>query len=116
MTPKLSYQNSTYRTLHKPTLLLVIPDPKFYVSDGWTLKLKAGAEGTPFQGGLYHGRILLDQDYPMKPPRYIGRTTQGSGLRAQHSGLNTQGSGLRPSGSGFKTMIGLLSTQGDLFD
>lgn len=27
-----------------------------------------GADGTDFEGGVYHGRILLPPEYPFKPP------------------------------------------------
>lgn len=30
-----------------------------------------GPSGTDFDGGLYHGRILLPPEYPMKPPNII---------------------------------------------
>lgn len=30
-----------------------------------------GSEGTDFEGGIYHGRILLPVDYPFKPPNII---------------------------------------------
>jgi Ubiquitin-conjugating enzyme len=30
-----------------------------------------GPEETDYQGGLYHGRILLPPDYPFKPPSFI---------------------------------------------
>ena len=30
-----------------------------------------GPVGTEFEGGIYHGRILLPSDYPMKPPNFI---------------------------------------------
>lgn len=30
-----------------------------------------GPSGTEFEGGLYHGRILLPTEYPMKPPNII---------------------------------------------
>ena len=30
-----------------------------------------------FRAGLYHGRILLDSDYPMKPPRVLFLTESG---------------------------------------
>jgi len=30
-----------------------------------------GPSGTDFEGGLYHGRILLPPEYPMKPPNII---------------------------------------------
>ena len=36
-----------------------------------------GAENSAFDKGLFHGRIMLDQDYPMKPPRVIFLTETG---------------------------------------
>lgn len=30
-----------------------------------------GPPGTEFEGGLYHGRIILPTEYPMKPPNII---------------------------------------------
>ena len=30
-----------------------------------------GPSGTDFEGGLYHGRIILPTEYPMKPPSII---------------------------------------------
>lgn len=30
-----------------------------------------GPEGTEFEGGIYHGRIILPHEYPMKPPNII---------------------------------------------
>lgn len=27
-----------------------------------------GAKDTPFEGGIYHGRIILPADYPFHPP------------------------------------------------
>jgi len=36
-----------------------------------------GAEGTEFEGGLYHGRILLPPEYPFKPPHIIFLTPSG---------------------------------------
>jgi hypothetical protein len=36
-----------------------------------------GANGTVYEGGFYHGQILLDQEYPMKPPRIIFLTESG---------------------------------------
>jgi len=30
-----------------------------------------GPEDTEFQGGIYHGRIIVPAEYPMKPPDII---------------------------------------------
>jgi len=30
-----------------------------------------GPPGTDFEGGVYHGRIILPADYPMRPPNII---------------------------------------------
>ena len=30
-----------------------------------------GPQGTEFEGGYYHGRIILPTEYPMKPPSII---------------------------------------------
>ncbi|XP_037074535.1 ubiquitin-conjugating enzyme E2 J1-like [Pollicipes pollicipes] len=36
-----------------------------------------GPDDTAFEGGVYHGRILLPADYPMKPPSIIMLTPNG---------------------------------------
>lgn len=36
-----------------------------------------GAEGTDFEGGIYHGRILLPPEYPYKPPHIMFLTPSG---------------------------------------
>jgi len=36
-----------------------------------------GPEDTDFQGGVYHGRILVPAEYPMKPPDIIVLTPNG---------------------------------------
>ena len=36
-----------------------------------------GAEGTEFEGGVYHGRILLPPEYPFKPPNIVFLTPSG---------------------------------------
>lgn len=36
-----------------------------------------GPTGTDFEGGIYHGRILLPSEYPMKPPNIVFLTKNG---------------------------------------
>lgn len=36
-----------------------------------------GPDDTEFQGGVYHGRIILPPDYPMKPPDIVLLTPNG---------------------------------------
>jgi len=36
-----------------------------------------GADGTDFEGGTYHGRILLPPEYPFKPPHILLLTPSG---------------------------------------
>jgi ubiquitin-protein ligase len=38
-----------------------------------------GPDGTDFESGIYHGRILLPHDYPFKPPSFIMLTPVRSG-------------------------------------
>ena len=30
-----------------------------------------GQAGTDFEGGIYHGRIMLPSEYPFKPPNFM---------------------------------------------
>ena len=39
-----------------------------------------GPQGTEFEGGHYHGRIVLPTEYPMKPPSIIMLTVSHSNL------------------------------------
>lgn len=36
-----------------------------------------GASGTPFEGGIYHGRIILPPEYPFRPPHIMLLTPNG---------------------------------------
>ncbi|ELT87808.1 hypothetical protein CAPTEDRAFT_164588 [Capitella teleta] len=42
----------------------------------WHFSIR-GPEDSEFEGGIYHGRILLPPDYPMKPPSIILLTPNG---------------------------------------
>lgn len=42
----------------------------------WHFTLR-GPQSTEFEGGLYHGRILLPSEYPMRPPNLILLTPNG---------------------------------------
>lgn len=45
----------------------------------WHFTLR-GPRDTEFEGGIYHGRILLPSDYPFKPPNIILLTVGGEGV------------------------------------
>lgn len=42
----------------------------------WHFTLR-GPRDTEFEGGVYHGRILLPSDYPFKPPNIMLLTPNG---------------------------------------
>ena len=44
-----------------------------------------GPGGTDFEGGLYHGRIILPTEYPMKPPSIIMLTVRFMDTRLLHN-------------------------------
>jgi ubiquitin-conjugating enzyme E2 J1 len=46
----------------------------YYLYRHFTIR---GADGTDFEGGIYHGRILLPPEYPFKPPHIILLTPSG---------------------------------------
>ncbi|KAG7362196.1 ubiquitin-conjugating enzyme [Nitzschia inconspicua] len=58
------------------------PSPSFHAAPlendmfEWHFTIR-GAEGTDFEGGIYHGRILLPPEYPFKPPHIIFLTPSG---------------------------------------
>ncbi|XP_018320884.2 ubiquitin-conjugating enzyme E2 J1 [Agrilus planipennis] len=61
---------------------LAEPTEEYYASPlddnlfEWHFTVK-GPEGTEFEGGYYHGRILLPSQYPMQPPNIILLTPNG---------------------------------------
>jgi ubiquitin-conjugating enzyme E2 J2 len=36
-----------------------------------------GSKGTPFEGGVYHGKLIFPKEYPLKPPAVIMLTPSG---------------------------------------
>eukprot|EP00948_MAST-09A_sp_MAST-9A-sp1_P000214 g214.t1 len=58
------------------------PSPLFHAAPrdddlfDWHFTIR-GPEGTDFEGGLYHGRILLSHDYPFKAPSIVMLTPSG---------------------------------------
>ncbi|KAJ1494750.1 ubiquitin-conjugating enzyme/RWD-like protein [Baffinella frigidus] len=64
------------RILSEVKKMMADPSPEFEahpVEDNlfdWHFVLR-GPAGTPFEGGLYHGRIILPSQYPHKPPEFM---------------------------------------------
>jgi len=58
------------------------PSDRYYASPleddmfEWHFTIR-GAEGTDFEGGVYHGKILLPPEYPFKPPHIMFLTPSG---------------------------------------
>jgi ubiquitin-conjugating enzyme E2 J1 len=50
----------------------------------WHFTLR-GPRETEFEGGIYHGRILLPSDYPFKPPNIILLTVGVTFTRLFHA-------------------------------
>jgi len=50
-----------------------------------------GPPETPYQGGVYHGRIILPPEYPMKPPNLILLTPNGRWAEGQKICLSISG-------------------------
>jgi len=36
-----------------------------------------GSKGTPYEGGVYHGKLLFPKEYPLKPPGVMMLTPSG---------------------------------------
>ena len=50
------------------------PDPSNILE--WHFVIQ-GAPGTPYEGGVYHGKLLFPPDYPYKPPGIFFVTPSG---------------------------------------
>lgn len=62
--------------------LAIDPSDRYYAAPlendmfEWHFTIR-GADGTDFEGGIYHGRILLPAEYPFKPPNIMLLTPSG---------------------------------------
>ena len=59
--------------ISKLPVILYIYTGQFVLQDNlfeWHFTIRGPSE-TDFSGGLYHGRIVLPPEYPMKPPSII---------------------------------------------
>ena len=36
-----------------------------------------GSEGTPYENGIYHGKLIFPKEYPLKPPGVMMITPSG---------------------------------------
>lgn len=66
---------------HTPLICEVVYTlPLFFLQDNlfeWHFSVR-GPPDSEFDGGVYHGRIVLPPEYPMKPPSIILLTVSGS--------------------------------------
>lgn len=53
----------------------------------WQFAIR-GPRDSEFEGGIYHGRIQLPADYPLKPPSFMLLTVLDQSQAAQQYQLN----------------------------
>ena len=59
-----------------------IQDPRIVVAPNESNLLEMhyvieGSKGTPYEGGVYHGKLVFPKEYPLKPPSVIMLTPSG---------------------------------------
>lgn len=64
-------------TLDPPENFLVIVNPDNIFEWHFTIK---GAPDSDYDGGLYHGKIILPESYPLKPPDLLFLTVRYKNL------------------------------------
>jgi len=64
------------RELHKTKSTLFVADPLEDNIFEWHFTMRA-PKNTDFEGGVYHGKIILPSEYPLKPPDIIFLTPNG---------------------------------------
>jgi ubiquitin-conjugating enzyme E2 J2 len=55
-------------------VLTVVPNEKNMLEVHYVLE---GSKGTPYEGGVYHGKLIFPKEYPLKPPGVIMNTPSG---------------------------------------
>lgn len=72
-------------------LILLISTLNFYLLQEdifeWQFAIR-GPRDSEFEGGIYHGRIQLPADYPLKPPSFMLLTVLDQSQAAQQYQLN----------------------------
>lgn len=74
--------NSKKRIITEWQKLQKLPSDFFYAAPlednlfEWHFTLK-GPENSPYEGGLFHGKVMLPEGYPIKPPDFIFLTPNG---------------------------------------
>mmetsp|Transcript_34335 Transcript_34335/g.61919 ORF Transcript_34335/g.61919 Transcript_34335/m.61919 type:complete len:546 (-) Transcript_34335:132-1769(-) len=83
MSEKFNTKNASVKRILQEIKELKKDPPEDFIAEAleddifeWHFVL-IGPSGTEFEGGLYHGRILLPFDYPMKPPAFMLLTPSG---------------------------------------
>ncbi|KAI3382495.1 hypothetical protein SNEBB_001115 [Seison nebaliae] len=82
ITTKYNLSNPSVKRLMKEACELNEPTDMYYAQPleddlyEWHFTIR-GPSDTPFSTGIYHGRIVLPQEYPMKPPTIIFLTANG---------------------------------------
>ncbi|XP_013414338.1 ubiquitin-conjugating enzyme E2 J1 [Lingula anatina] len=82
MQSQYSLRSPSVKRLMKEAHELSEPTEQYYAQPlednlfEWHFTIRGPAD-TEFEGGIYHGRIVLPPDYPMKPPSIILLTSNG---------------------------------------
>lgn len=83
--PFLPHGHIAVKRLMREAIELKDPTPMYFAQPleenlfEWHFTI-LGPSGTDFEGGLYHGRIILPTEYPMKPPSIILLTVRDKKL------------------------------------
>lgn len=77
MSTTKAYKNPSLRRIQQDVKELAVDPSSMYSAAPleedmfqWHFTLR-GPKRTEFEGGIYHGKILLPSDYPFKPPNIV---------------------------------------------